>query len=76
MTFVRKAKAARNILLAACAAVLGTAAGASAATQTWNGLGGDDNWTTAANWVGGVAPVANDSLIFDGSTRLTPSNDL
>ena len=47
----------------------------STTTKLWNGGGGDDNWTTAANWVGGVAPVANDDLVFGGSTRLTPTND-
>jgi len=46
-----------------------------AATPTWNGGGGADrNWTTAANW-GGTAPVANDSLVFAGTTGLTPSNN-
>jgi len=45
-----------------------------AATRTWTGGGGDDNWTTAANW-GGTAPVAGDDLVFAGSTRLTPNNN-
>ena len=46
-----------------------------AATATWTGGGGADrNWTTAANW-GGTAPLANDSLVFDGTTGLTPSNN-
>src|SRR5262249_5903192 len=27
-----------------------------AVTRTWDGGGADDNWTTAANWVGDVAP--------------------
>ena len=44
-------------------------------TKTWNGGGGDDNWSTALNWVGGVAPVAGDSLIFAATTRTTPNND-
>ncbi len=72
---VRKAKSARRVLLAACAAVLATAAGASAAIQTWNGGGADDNWTTSGNWLGGTAPVANDALLFDGTVRLTPNNN-
>lgn len=37
---------------------------AFSATKTWNGNGANNNWQTAANWVGGVAPVANDDLIF------------
>ncbi len=43
-------------------------------SATWNGGGVDNNWTTADNW-GGTAPVATNSLIFEGSTRLTPSNN-
>jgi len=51
-------------------------ASAHAVTRTWTGAGGDDNWSTAANW-GGVAPSAGDDLVFPGGTpRLTPNNDL
>jgi autotransporter-associated beta strand protein len=46
----------------------------SAATVTWTGGGADNNWTTAANW-GGTAPVAGDSLVFAGITRLAPNNN-
>ncbi len=51
----------------------------AASTLTWDGGGGDNNWTTAANWVGDVAPVAGDSLIFDATgvaARPTANNDL
>ena len=38
----------------------------SAATKTWNGGTGTGlNWTTGSNWVGGVAPVAGDDIIFN-----------
>ncbi len=42
---------------------------------TWNGGSAtDNNWSDAANWSGaGIFP--NDSLFFDGATRLTPVND-
>jgi len=58
-----------------------------AATVTWDGGGGDNNWTTGANWVGDVAPsnppvpVADntappgalpDLVEFGGSTRTNP----
>ena len=33
-------------------------------THTWDGCGVDNKWTTAANWVGGIAPMAGDNLIF------------
>src|SRR5262245_5498824 len=42
---------------------------------TWDGGGGDGNWTTAANWAGDVAPVAGDPLLFGGTTNLTTNND-
>jgi autotransporter-associated beta strand protein len=35
-----------------------------AAVKTWDGGGADNNWSTAANWVGDVAPVVGDDLIF------------
>ena len=34
------------------------------AVKTWDGGGTDNNWTTPANWVGDVAPVLNDDLVF------------
>ena len=42
----------------------------------WNGASGDANWSTTANWVGGVAPVATNALTFDGNTTTTTNNDL
>ena len=45
-------------------------------TKTWNGGGSDDNWSTALNWSDGVAPVAGDALVFAGTTRPSPNNDL
>ena len=37
--------------------------------------GGDNNWTTAANW-GGTAPVAGDDLVFPaGAARLSNTNN-
>lgn len=51
-----------------------------AATVTWDGGGGDDNFSTGANWVGDAAPVAGDDLVFDNDTvdfdSETPNNDL
>ena len=46
-------------------------------TYTWNGGGGNDNWSTGANWDGGNAPSNDGSadIVFDGGTRLTPSLD-
>ncbi|HYR76789.1 MAG TPA: autotransporter-associated beta strand repeat-containing protein, partial [Pyrinomonadaceae bacterium] len=50
----------------------------AATTFTWDGGGGDNNWTTAANWVGDVAPTVGDSLVFDATgvgTRPSPNSD-
>src|SRR4029079_14087567 len=47
-----------------------------AATRTWDGGGPDTNWTTANNWDGpNIAPVANDSLVFDGNVQVTNVNN-
>ena len=48
----------------------------NAAIKTWTGgSGSSSNWNTGANWSGGTAPVAGDDLVFDGSTRLTNTNN-
>ncbi|MEY2565380.1 MAG: large repetitive protein [Verrucomicrobiota bacterium] len=43
---------------------------AAGASWTWNGAGGNVNWTTGANW-GGTAPTSalTTDLVFDGSTN-------
>jgi uncharacterized repeat protein (TIGR01451 family) len=41
----------------------------------WDGAGADNNWTTAANWVGNAAPQAGDRLFFAGTTRTSSVND-
>ncbi len=44
--------------------ILFPAVSSFSATRTWDGGGANSNWSTAANWVGDVAPVAGDSLVF------------
>ncbi|HEY9508720.1 MAG TPA: hypothetical protein VIV82_02540 [Verrucomicrobiae bacterium] len=46
-----------------------------AVDRIWSGAGGNDNWSTAANW-SGTAPVNNDNLIFSGALRGNNTNDL
>ncbi len=41
----------------------------------WNGGGTDGNWSTAANW-NGTAPVNSQTLIFQGTSRLSNTNNL
>ena len=46
--------------------------------QVWNGGGGDSNWTTDANWVGGVAPVSSTTtqVLFNAtSANFSPNVD-
>ena len=46
------------------------------AVVTWDGGGTDNNWTTAANWVGDVAPQANDDIVFPvNASRKTNTNN-
>jgi fibronectin-binding autotransporter adhesin len=42
----------------------------------WNGFGGDNNWSTAANWNVSRSPKSADALQFAGTTRLNPFNNL
>jgi autotransporter-associated beta strand protein len=51
------------------------ASSAVAGTRTWTGGGTDNKWSTSANWDSG-APVNNDSVVFNGATRLQPTNDV
>ncbi len=41
----------------------------------WDGGGGDNKWSTAANWVGDVCPADGDDVVFSGSTRTSPVCD-
>jgi len=46
------------------------------AISTWDGGGANANWTNSANWVGDVAPIPNDDLVFPAITqRLSTVND-
>ncbi|CAA9378536.1 MAG: Multicopper oxidase [uncultured Pyrinomonadaceae bacterium] len=52
-----------------------TAVNAFSAVRTWDGGGADGNWTTAANWVGDVAPVAGDDLVFPATAAQFVTNN-
>src|SRR5439155_21367668 len=45
---------------------------------TWVGLGGDQNWSTASNWLGVLPPLEDGSstVVFDGNRHLQPVTDL
>lgn len=56
-------------------AILLTSSVSAQSSHTWTGGGGDNNWSTAANWSGG-APDGNDIINFAGTTRLNNTNNL
>lgn len=41
---------------------------AHAATATWDGGGGDNNWSTCANWSSDTCPVAGDAVVFNSTS--------
>src|SRR4051812_19472016 len=49
---------------------------AAAANDTWTGGNSatDNNWTDGVNW-GGTAPLAGDSLFFDGNAGVINTNN-
>lgn len=48
----------------------------AAGTHTWDGNGGDSNWTTAGNWDSVPAPGAGDDLVFPlHAGNEQPNND-
>gem|GEM_PF-518832 len=47
-------------------------------SKFWSGLGADTKWTTGANWVGGLAPTANNNIDLTfpaGVAQQTANND-
>jgi hypothetical protein len=61
------------IMIMCCLVFSGSAVGA---IRVWNGGGGNLNLSTPGNWVGDIAPVANDDLSFpDGSLAPVINND-
>src|SRR5258707_4717158 len=65
----------RAILFALIACTLIAAGGQLALGETWDGLGANNDFSTANNWTPVGAPANNGTadLIFDGSTRLSPN---
>jgi hypothetical protein len=47
----------------------------AAMTFVWDGEAGDGKWTTAANWVGDVAPIPGAALIFQPEVFEEVTND-
>jgi len=66
-----------GVLISVLFLVLAATPGALAADHTWAGEGGNNDWSTVANWIGGV-PDGNDRIIFNNSSQLFlgTNNDL
>ena len=46
-------------------------------TFTWTGGGANSNWSTGANWQGGVSPTSGSTLVFGvGQSQLTNVDDI
>lgn len=63
-------------ILASTIAALLIATHAHAVTETWDGGGADNNFSTGLNWLDNSAPLSdllNTDLIFAGVVRLTPN---
>ena len=61
--------------LACLLAIAAVPAHAQTNSQTWDGGGGDNNWSTAANWTNDTVPI-NQFVDFAGTTRTNPNNDI
>src|ERR1700748_1476271 len=67
----------RHVTLTAASVglLLGTAAPAMAANDTWIGSGQDRFWKTPENWSGNIVPSAGDSLFFGGTRNTATTNN-
>ena len=55
----------------AVAFVLSVAASAAAATRSWTGAGGDNEWNNAQNWSGNTLPTYTDTVRFTNDVPLS-----
>jgi autotransporter-associated beta strand protein len=49
---------------------------AIAHTKVWSGGGGDNRWSTAANWSASIGPMLGDDLAFQGAAQTVTNNNL
>jgi hypothetical protein len=78
----RRPRRARLAAIVSAAVILSALAPAAAHADvcTWTGAGGDDLWSTSANWTcsgAHLVPADGDVLVFPSATpRFEPANDL
>lgn len=68
-----------RLVIASALAMVGIVMVSQAPAQfVWDGGGANDDWSTAQNWEGDVAPgnPTTSVIAFNGTTRLTPNVDL
>jgi hypothetical protein len=66
----------KNVVRVLCVFGVFAAAPLSAATRTWTGAV-NNLWSAGGNWIGGVAPVSGDDLVFPAAGSNTNTvNDL
>ena len=61
--------------LACLLAIAAVPAYAQNISETWDGGGGDNNWSTAANWTNDTVPI-NQFVDFAGTTQTSTNNDI
>jgi fibronectin-binding autotransporter adhesin len=66
---------ATALLSIAALTLCATSAHAQTNSQTWDGGGGDNNWSTAANWTNDTVPI-NQFVDFAGTTQTSTNNDI
>jgi autotransporter-associated beta strand protein len=70
---------ARSLFMSVCVLLMSffVSSTVHGATRTWDGGGSGGNWSTIQNWVGDIAPVAGDDLVFpSGAAQFSANNDI
>ncbi len=65
-----------SLVLAVISTALSLSPELRAGTKVWTGAGSNGNWSTDANWTGGVAPVNGDEIRFGDNVRTSNVDDL
>ncbi|MBE2202758.1 MAG: hypothetical protein IAE94_00240, partial [Chthoniobacterales bacterium] len=70
-----KLQITKSLTLAAIGLVL-TTVSSPGASYTWDGGGGNGNWSTGANWTGDAAPTGTGHILtFSGSSQTASTNN-